>query len=243
MSIRVWAETHCGTVRKLNEDALVNCPELRLWAVADGAGGHQSGEVASGAIADSLRAMTPGASPQEALKEVRTRISDVHDFLRAEAGRRGGGAIIASTVVILMVRDGHFVCFWAGDSRAYLLRDGLLQQISRDHSLVQDLVDTGVITAAQAEGHPQSNVITRAVGADSATLELDKVSGKLLDGDRFLLCSDGLCKTLDDSAMERMLAADASVDIAGALIGAALQQGARDNVTAIVVEVEDATAI
>jgi serine/threonine-protein phosphatase Stp1 len=147
--------------------------------------------------------------------------------------------MIASTVVILLIREGHFVSFWAGDSRGYLLRDRVLQQITRDHSLVQDLVDNGVITPEQAEGHPQSNIITRAVGADSDTLELDKVSGKLLDGDRFLLCSDGLCKTLDDATIERMLAADGSTNIAETLIEAALQAGARDNITAVVVEVTE----
>lgn len=239
MSFRVWAETNCGTVRKLNEDALVNCPDLGLWAVADGAGGHQSGEVASGAIADSLSALTPGIPPQEALRELRSRISDVHAALRAEAARRGGGVMIASTVVMLLIREGHFVCFWAGDSRGYLLRGGELMQITRDHSLVQDLVDTGVITPQQAESHPQSNIITRAVGADSETLELDKVSGQLMDGDRFLLCSDGLCKTLDDATLERLLGADGSANIAAGLIDAALRSGARDNVTAVVVEMRD----
>jgi protein phosphatase/serine/threonine-protein phosphatase Stp1 len=239
MSFRVWAETNVGTVRKHNEDALVNSPHLGLWAVADGAGGHSAGDIASNKIAQSLGAVPPTATPQEMLRELRKRIADVHADLRAEAQRRGPGTIIASTVVILLVREGHFVCFWAGDSRAYLLREGALEQITRDHSLVQEMVEAGVLAADQAESHPQANVITRAVGADNETVELDKVSGKLLDGDRFLLCSDGLCKTLDTPALERLLTADGSENIAAELIAAALDGGSRDNVTAVVVEFFD----
>jgi protein phosphatase/serine/threonine-protein phosphatase Stp1 len=239
MAFRVWAETTVGAVRKHNEDALVSLPALGLWAVADGAGGHSAGDFASAAIAASLSALSPEASPQEAVRELRARISAVHRALRDEAARRGPDTIIASTVVILLIRDGHFVCFWAGDSRAYLLRDGVVQQITRDHSLVQDLVDRGLIAPEQAEQHPQANVITRAVGADSDTLELDKISGRLVDGDRFLLCSDGLCKSLSEAAIGTLLGADGSADIAAALIRAALDAGSRDNVTAVVVEFAD----
>ncbi len=235
MALRVWAETHTGRVRKHNEDALVSLPEMGLWAVADGAGGHSAGDFASNMIARSLSAIPPEATPQEALREVRTRISDVHLALRQEARQRGPDTIIASTVVVLLIRGSHFACFWAGDSRAYLLRDGVVQQITRDHSLVQELVDSGAITAEAAECHPQANIITRAVGADSDTLELDKVSGQLLIGDRFLLCSDGLCKSLSASSIQSMLAGDIGSNIAETLIQAALDGGSRDNVTAIVV--------
>ncbi|HLY55806.1 MAG TPA: protein phosphatase 2C domain-containing protein [Stellaceae bacterium] len=241
MAFRVWAETDVGTVRKHNEDALVSRPDLGLWAVADGAGGHSAGEVASGRIAESLGALPPGLPPQDALRELRTRISDVHVWLRQEAASRGPGTIIASTVVILLIRDQHFVCFWAGDSRAYLQRDGETRQITRDHSLVQEMVENGLIAADQAESHPQANVITRAVGADNEGLELDKVSGRLLPGDRFLLCSDGLCKTVAASRLGELLAGNGADNIARTLIDAALTSGTRDNVTAVVVDVGDGT--
>ena len=100
--------------------------------------------------------------------------------------------MIATTVVVLLARNDHFACLWAGDSRAYLLRDGAFNQLSRDHSLVQSLVDSGAIAAEEADGHPHANVITRAVGADLETFELEKRSGRLHTGDRLLLCSDGL---------------------------------------------------
>lgn len=236
MAFRVWAETDVGKVRKHNEDAMVSRPDLGLWVVADGAGGHSAGEVASGRIVEALGALPPTLSPQEALREIRARISDVHAGLRAEAARRGPGTIIASTVVILLIRDGHFACFWAGDSRAYLLRHGEVNQITRDHSLVQEMVDRGLLAADQAESHPQANVITRAVGAEDGEIELDKVSGRLVPGDRFLLCSDGLCKTMDPAMLETLLGSDISSNLARALIDAALLSGSRDNVTAVVVE-------
>jgi protein phosphatase/serine/threonine-protein phosphatase Stp1 len=237
MGFRVWAETDVGTVRKHNEDALVSRPEIGLWAVADGAGGHAAGEVASGRIAASLNALPSHLSPQEALREIRSRISDVHAGLRQEAQRRGPGTIIASTVVILLIREGHFACFWAGDSRAYLLRDGEVQQITRDHSLVQEMVDSGILAPELAESHPQANVVTRAVGADDETLDLDKVSGRLLPHDRFLLCSDGLCKALDAGRLGALLGSDFNNNLARSLVEAAKTGGSRDNVTAVVVDI------
>jgi len=236
MAFRVWAETHNGAVRKHNEDALVNRPEIGLWAVADGAGGHASGEVASGMLAQTLSDAPDGLSAQDMLVELRARVGAVHDALKREAERRGEGAMIASTIVILLIRGGHFACLWAGDSRAYLLRGGVLQQVTRDHSLVQELVDAGAITAEQAEHHPQANVITRAVGSFDE-LELDKVSGRLEPGDRFLLCSDGLCKTLDEATLTDILDGDAAVGPGVELIAAALEREVRDNVTAVVVDI------
>ena len=159
----------------------------------------------------------------------------VHVAIRARALEEHGPAgMIASTVVVLLVRDGHFVCLWAGDSRAYLLRDSAMSQITRDHSLVQALVDSGALSETEAERHPQANVITRAVGADEPGLSLDKVTGKLMHGDRFLLCSDGLCKALDAATIATLMADPA--DPANVLINAALHVGARDNVTAVVVQ-------
>jgi protein phosphatase/serine/threonine-protein phosphatase Stp1 len=240
MAFRVWAETHNGAVRKHNEDALVSRPEIGLWAVADGAGGHASGEVASGMLAETLREATGRdadgeLSAKDMLADLRARVGAVHDALKREATRRGEGSIIASTIVILLIRAGHFACLWAGDSRAYLLRGGVLQQVTRDHSLVQELVEAGVITAAQAEGHPQANVITRAVGSYD-DLELEKVSGKLEPGDRFLLCSDGLCKTLNEADLAHFVQQDGGAGPGVELIAAALERDVRDNVTAVVVE-------
>jgi len=230
------AASHAGTVRSSNQDRYVNRPDLGLWAVADGAGGHQSGDVAAGIVADALDAVPSGLGAAELLAEVRLRIGRAHERLRAEAARRGGGAILATTIVVLLSRGSHYACLWAGDSRAYLLRGGKLVQVSHDHSAVQELIDEGAISAAEARGHPRANIITRAVGAGATPVELDKASDRLRAGDRFLLCSDGLSKTLDESGLARLLAAD---DAAAArrLVAAALDAKADDNITAVTVQV------
>ncbi|MGH7084959.1 MAG: PP2C family protein-serine/threonine phosphatase, partial [Acetobacteraceae bacterium] len=148
---RSWAATHPGARRTHNEDSFVDRPELGLWAVADGAGGHEAGEDAAIMIAEQLAAIPAGLGAGRLLAEVRTRITATHGALRIEAARRGPRAIIAATLVVLLARDDHFACLWAGDARGYLLRDGVLAQITHDHSLVQELVDTGAISAAEAE--------------------------------------------------------------------------------------------
>jgi len=234
--IRSWAMTHPGPKRKHNEDAYVDRPDLGVWAVADGAGGHHAGEVAAGLIREALEAIPPGLSASELLAEVRERIVTAHDWLRAEAQRRGPDVVIASTVVVLLARNDHFACLWAGDSRAYLLRNGVLQQISRDHSLVQELVDAGAIRPEEAEHHPRANVITRAVGADLEDFALDKVSGPIRAGDRFLLCSDGLSKSVPEGELAALLGEDAGVPPSQNLVAAALALNTNDNVTAVTVE-------
>jgi protein phosphatase/serine/threonine-protein phosphatase Stp1 len=234
--IRSWAVTHPGTRRTHNEDAYVDRPDLGIWAVADGAGGHAAGEVASGMIADALEAIPSGLSASELLAQVRLAMEHTHTALREEASRRGPDVLVASTVVVMLARDDHFACLWAGDSRAYLLRGGMLRQITRDHSLVQELLEAGAIGPDEAINHPRSNVITRAVGAEIDEVLLDKVSDRLLPGDRFLLCSDGLCKTLPENELASLLAAVDGTP-PQAVIDAALALDASDNVTAVMVEV------
>jgi len=234
---RVSAVTHPGFVRDHNEDAYVSRPELGLWAVADGAGGHEGGEVASGLIAEALNSIPPDIAADEVLSHVRLRIAETHSALKEQAARRGAGVLMASTVVILIIRDGFFACLWAGDSRGYLLREDELGRITHDHSLVQELVDAGHITEREAEGHPRANVITRAVGADPEVIELDKTTGPIGAGDCFMLCSDGLSKELTDHEMGEILRAGMGESAADALVDAALARRARDNVTAVVVEV------
>lgn len=225
--------THPGAVRKRNEDSLVHRPDIGLWAVADGAGGHGAGDVASQAVAAALEAIPPGLSPAELLAQVRLRLTATHQALQHQAAEAGGNRVIATTVVALMARHGHFACLWAGDSRAYLLREGVLQRVTRDHSLVQEMVDQGTLSEEEAEQHPQANVILRAVGA-SGELVLDKVSGRLAPGDRLMLCSDGLFKALPEAEIHAMLQDDAA---AAQLVEAAVARGARDNVSAVMLRV------
>lgn len=238
MRFRSSAATHAGAVRSYNEDRFVDRSDIGLWAVADGAGGHQAGEVASGMIAEALEAIPDGLPPSLMLAEVRARVGRTHEALRDEAARRGPHTIIASTVVVLLARDAHFACLWAGDSRVYLLREGELLQITRDHSFVQELVDAGLIRADEAEQHPRANIITRAVGAGDDGLELDKVSGQLLPGDRFLLCSDGLSKTLSEAEIGALLALPDPAAPPDSLVAAALAKRVNDNVTVIAVDAQ-----
>jgi serine/threonine-protein phosphatase Stp1 len=234
-SFRSCAATHAGAANRLNEDAYVNRPDLGLWAVADGAGGHASGEIASAEVAGLLQSIDAGLSASEMLVEVRSRLEAAHARLHNEASRHGSGAMVATTVVVLMARDDHFACLWAGDSRAYLLRGHSLTRITRDHSLVQVLVENGTISEAEAARHPQANVITRAVGADIDLLELDKRTGQLQAGDRLLLCSDGLSKTLPEELLAELLSGDDDA-AAERLVTAALMAQGTDNITAVTID-------
>jgi serine/threonine protein phosphatase Stp1 len=227
------AATHRGTVRSKNEDAFVERGDIGLWAVADGAGGHGAGDVASSAVAAALETLPTGLSAPEVLAQVRLRLAAVHDQLRNGATASTNGLTPVTTVVVLLVRDGHFACLWAGDSRAYLFRGGALCQLTEDHSLIKELVAASLVKPEDAENHPQANVITRAVGGHE-DFSLDKVAGSLTTGDRILLCSDGLFKAIPESAIAAVLTSGGD---ANALLQRSLQAGARDNVTALVVSV------
>lgn len=228
-----------GFVRKLNEDAALDRPDLGIWVVADGMGGHESGDYASRLIVDMLSRITPPTSAGTLIAETRDQLERANQMLRAKAAERGQGSIIASTVVVLLVYGEHFACLWAGDSRLYRLRDGEFLQVTHDHSHVQELVDMGVLSAEEAEGHPQANVVTRAVGADDS-LALDKKHDRLQPDDVFLLCSDGLSRVVPDQDIAAILNnddVDAAVQI---LVDTALERGSRDNVTVVTVKCRSA---
>lgn len=228
------AITHPGS-RPYNEDSYVSCPDLGVWAVADGVGGHQAGEVASQTVTDALRNIPGDLSFADMVVEVRSRLNDAHRSLQTEAARRGREVVMATTVVALVARGAQFACLWAGDSRAYLLRNGLMRQVTQDHSLVQEMLDANLISEDEAMTHPQSNIITRAVGAGDA-LQLDEVSDRLDPGDCFLLCSDGLWKMMKTAELAGMLAASGEQP-AERLLATALERRADDNVTIVTVQV------
>jgi protein phosphatase/serine/threonine-protein phosphatase Stp1 len=220
-------------VRHSNEDSLIARDDIGLWAVADGAGGHGSGEIASAAVVAALADLPGGLAAAEILAQVRLRIGAVHVELQQRAAQEKADGIIASTALVLLARGDHLACLWAGDSRAYLCRAGQLSQLTRDHSVVQELVDAGIVAPEDAAGHPQSNAITRAVGA-TGPLELDKVTIRCAAGDVVLLCSDGLFNAVPEREIGVHLHRGVQAD---ALIAAAIENGARDNVTAIIVAV------
>lgn len=235
MGYRSAARTHIGTVRQRNEDAVLDRAEVGLWAVADGAGGHERGDYASARIVETLAEINAASSGSRLAEEVRARLSRVNHELRAKAATIGPDALIASTAVVLLIETGQAHALWAGDSRLYLLRTGRLRQLTRDQSYVQDLVDSGEITREEATGHPLSNIVTNLVGG-SDELILEERHDRLEPGDILLLCSDGLSGAVSDEEIAEVLGAYPVSTAADRLIECALAQGARDNVSVIVVE-------
>jgi len=228
------ARTHAGCRRKINEDAMLSRPDLGLWAVADGMGGHDAGEVASALVVATLESLPaqPGLSVR--IAAARAALAKANSQLLSMAQSGGAGRTIGSTIVLMTVEGAMFACLWAGDSRAYLARGGVLEQITRDHSLVQQLVDSGDIDANQASRHPNANIILRAVGA-MPELEIDSVEGELQAGDMFLLASDGLTRLVNDSEVLDQLCSS-SLDVAAdRLLELCLARNAPDNVTFVIV--------
>src|SRR5215469_2558638 len=222
------ARSHVGCRRKTNEDAILSLPDRGLWAVADGMGGHDRGEVASALVVELLDASSHGETFSARVAATENAIKDANGRLLKMAGRDSLRTI--GTTIVALVSDGtSFVCLWAGDSRAYLARNGKLSQLSRDHSLVQELVEAGEISAADALNHPNANVITRAVGSEP-TLELDRKDGTVASGDTFLLASDGLTRLLSEAEILSGLNAKDAAAQADQLLDVCLKRGAPDNV-------------
>jgi len=230
--------THVGKVRRVNQDALLERPDIGLWVIADGMGGHASGEIASGLVIESLRDLPAPTSLSGFVDTVEDRILGVNAELRAmAAGNRH--RTMGTTVAALLAYAHLAVTLWAGDSRIYRYREQRLERLTHDHALVEDLVDSGMLTRAQAERHPHANLVTRAVGAaDDLFLDIDIV--ELMDKDVFLLCTDGLTKELTDKAIAKTMACNDGEDAIGTLITKVLEHGARDNTTIITVKVSKA---
>ena len=229
------ALTDQGVKRKHNEDAVVAVPDIALWAVADGMGGHEAGDVASKMVVDALASVRRPDNFSLFIDAVEDALTAVNQSMRDHAGREFSGRMMGSTVVSMLGATGYGACVWAGDSRLYRLRSGALEQLSRDHSQVQRLVDAGVLSEEEADAHPNANVITRAVGG-AAALVVDVVMFDVQKSDRFLLCSDGLYNELSRDQISATLGAGNVSDCARSLIDQAVQHGARDNVSVIVIE-------
>lgn len=234
LSFTTTARTHVGLRRKLNEDGHLVRPEVGLWAVADGMGGHQAGDVASRMIVEGLTAIRRQASGFALLSAVRDALSDINAALMTRAAAMAKGSVIGSTVASLVVHEDHYACVWAGDSRAYLLRGELMVRLSHDHSLIQELIDTGQLDEEEARRRRISNIITRAVGA-ADMLELEETHGDIKAGDVFLLCSDGLTGLVEDGEIGDILAAFELEAAADRLLALTLERGAKDNVTLVLV--------
>lgn len=233
-----WASlTDPGRVREVNEDAATArlLPQAGLWAVADGMGGHSAGDVASRMVVDALDAVRWHARPEEFLADVLNQLQEANRSILDFAEGGPEPRTMGSTVAVLLCMRRNAVVVWAGDSRVYRLRGGRLERLTRDHSEVEEMVEQGLILREDAEAHPSANVITRAVGV-SNPLDLELHDCELRDGDRYLLCSDGLYKELSESEMAERLAAGGCDEACRSLVDGALARGGRDNVTVIVAE-------
>jgi serine/threonine protein phosphatase PrpC len=230
------SRTDVGLRRKVNEDSLLVRTDRGLWAVADGMGGHEAGDVASAKVTDALRRLPIVYGLDDLVASSVAALQGVNRELIALAGAGSGQRTIGSTVVGMAIADGQFRCFWAGDSRAYRVRGARIDQLTRDHSLVQDLVDAGMLDPREAEHHPNANVITRAVGVVEE-LKVDVVSGDARPGDQFLLASDGLTRLVDDDELAGELTTRRPEEAVDRLVDMVLARGAPDNVSLIIVKV------
>jgi serine/threonine protein phosphatase PrpC len=235
MRFECASRTNVGLKRKINEDSLFVDSERGLWAVADGMGGHDSGEVASATVVEALRNLPRVENLDELASAAKDALAGANRQLIDLARSSGSQQSIGTTVVGIAIADGDFRCFWMGDSRAYRFRDGYLSRISRDHSLVQKLIDAGMLSPEDAEHHENANVVTRAVGV-SEQVEVDVVSGDAVPGDQFLLASDGLTRVVEDDEIASELQSSPPDQAADKLIELVLSRGAPDNVTIVIVK-------
>ena len=235
MTFKSSAVTHVGMVRKLNEDAFAERTDIGVWAVADGMGGHEAGEVASETVTNYIRNLCLNASFEEMLTAVQQSIEAANSELVAQSAAYDAQRVPGSTVVALLLNGNQGAVIWCGDSRIYRRRDRQIQQLTRDHSHVQDLVEQNIIRAEDAESHPMANVITRAVGIQEP-LELESRLITVRPTDQFLLCSDGLSRLVSNQEIETMMANKNSEEVTQSLLHTALVRGATDNVTLICVK-------
>ena len=233
------SRTHVGLRRKINEDSVFAGSERGLWAVADGMGGHDAGEVASAMVTNTLRRLPDIANIDALVEHAVAGIREVNRELieLAREGQSKRTRTIGTTVVSLAIRGSSFRCFWMGDSRAYRLRGDELSRISRDHSLVQNLIDAGMLKPDEAEAHENANLITRAVGA-AEDVEVDIATGDVQTGDQFLLASDGLTRVVPDDELAEQLMRASPEEAADRLIEMVLERGAPDNVSLIIVKIQ-----
>jgi protein phosphatase len=237
----IWTSAHVtdvGTRRKINEDSVLEMPSQGFWVVADGMGGHAAGDYASQSITRLLAELQVRNRPvADIVDDIEDRLTELNHTLQDYA-RQQQAAVVGSTVVILLLTTDVGVCIWVGDSRLYQFRNHEVKCISRDHSLVQTLIERGEIKPEDARNHPSRNVITRAVGADRTVFSEMRVF-KPQAGDAYILCSDGLYGEVHEMDMLDIVNGLNPRDAAEALLSVALTDGADDNVSLVVVKIRE----
>lgn len=234
------AATHVGNVRARNEDAFLAEPKLGLWAVADGMGGHEAGDRASQEVVKALATVGYSTSAPDLLSRVQERLITAHDEMKVIAAD-SRAQLVGATVVALLIHQTFYACVWSGDSRLYRLRGNKIEQISTDHSEVQELLERGVLSPDEARTWAGRNAITRAVGVHDE-LEVEVLHGNVHARDTFLLCSDGLTDHLRDDEIGSILMSSTAERAAQSLIHLALERGGDDNITVVIVRCHEATA-
>ena len=235
-SWRSAARTDTGKVRARNEDAFLDLPQTGVWAVADGMGGHHDGALASRLSVEQLADLSATGDLPERVLALRRCLHELNRRLSQEltVTAERPDPVIGSTVVALLVEDDRAACIWAGDSRCYLWRSGRLYQLSRDHSLLQQLLDEQQLSPEQAARHPAAHALTRAIGA-SEELELEILEFAVFPGDTLLLCSDGLHQSMSADALGAALSLPSTHLALERLFRQALKGPARDNISAVVI--------
>ena len=227
--LRAGSATDVGLKRQRNEDSVLMRPEAGLWAVADGMGGHGGGDVASRMAVDSLARFVEGETAAERLATLERAVIAANNAMRAYA-KAHGRAVMGTTLVALLASQEHFAVLWCGDSRAYLLRDATLTQLSQDQTLVAKLVSDGTLTQEEADHSPMHNVILQALGTSANFKPLIGSQGlPLQQGDIFILCSDGVSNLVPDVRLAEMASRLPPQEACQAIIEAALAAGGNDN--------------
>jgi len=233
--------TDVGLRRSNNEDAFLVIPEMGLFAIADGMGGAAAGEVASSYFVETARLVFNGrdpASDEDDYGLVRNVFRQTNERIFEHTAQHPDDEGMGCTGDLVVFHGDRYIIGHVGDSRVYLFRHGSLRQLTKDHSWVQFQLDQGMLTPEQARNHPRRNLILRALGTDP-TVSFDMLEGRGVDGDIFLLCSDGLTEMVDDAGIQDMLgSAETTQQKVKNLIKAALAAGGRDNVTVILCEVQ-----
>ncbi len=226
--------THVGRVREINEDAILTDPEMgTLWAIADGMGGYGHGDVASDIVTQQLAQIEEDAAPIPGLRSSLLQANQLIQNRSAEPGMSRMGA----TVVAVMLKNAVAHIAWAGDCRAYLMRQGHLKLLTRDHTVVQDLVEQGLLATKDSENHPDAHIVTRAIGYEH-NVEIDALSVPIIPNDLLLLCSDGLAACLGDQEIVSILRRETGeATMCESLVQATLEKGAPDNLSVICIGV------
>lgn len=230
---RSAALSHCGQRHQDNQDSCLERPDAGLWAVADGMGGHADGHIASRTVCHALARVPAGGTLIELDRSVHAALEDANAALVARAATKSPCSVIGSTAAVLMIRGGYAVCAWCGDSRIHLVRGDEVFLLTRDHSVVQEMVDRGEIDHATARVHRDSHIVARAVGVGRVA-ELDRLAVAVRAGDRFLLCTDGVSRHVAVDEMAGMVTDDPDESVRR-IVDLAQARGATDDVTAVAV--------